>query len=113
VAVQDDICPGYVGDALIGLQLADPIATRLPFEPVDVVVDWSRTEAFGGACLPIEVIVTDGSATRIDYRVAIFTLPGLVTFTPESSGVHTVLVREMAHNRWVGTLRVPIGGSKT
>ncbi len=110
MAVQDDICPDTVGDALFRLSLADPLARLIPYEPVDVSVDYGSTETIGGPSLPLELIISGPKAERVERRLFLLTLPRLITFSAEAPGVHTILLREMAHNLWVGSLRVTIEG---
>ncbi len=110
MATQEEICPGFVGESWIKLLLADPLAKLVPLEPIELAVDFSRCDAEGGVVLPLELIVTGPVA--VEYRVLLLAVPLTVVFTPRDPGVHVVLLREMAHNRWVGTLRVTVEGAR-
>jgi hypothetical protein len=106
VATQDELCPGYVGERWIGLSLADPLAARIPYDPIDVKVDTAKCDAVGGVQLPLELIVT--GPTTVSRTVLLYMVPSQVSFTPREGGRHVVVLREIAHNRWVGKLRVDV-----
>jgi len=111
VATQDEICPGYIGDRLIRITVADPTVKPLAGAPVDLLVDYSACDALGGVCLPLELVVSDPKAAGVELTTYLRAAPRLLSFTPRrGAGTYTVLLRETGHNLWLGTLRVPVEG---
>lgn len=112
MATQDEICPGDIGDSLLRLTLADSAAPRRPQEPIELLVDYARADALGGVVLPLECIIS-GPSGHLERRIFTVAAPVSLMLTPTESGTYVVLLREMAHNKWVGTLRVVVDGKKT
>jgi hypothetical protein len=107
VATQDEICPGEIGERWIRLSLADPLAKRQPYEPIEILCGYAKADAAGGIVLPLELLIT-GPDRAVERRLIQLFVPDSISFTPRVGGLHTVLLREVAHNRWTGVLRVDV-----
>lgn len=104
----DELSPAYIGEDKIGLSLDVSTTPALAMKAVQVNVDY--TDAEGGVALPLDMIVQgpteDGYIERTFRRFR----PNTLSFVPATAGEHLVLLREQAHNRWVGRLRVTVQG---
>ncbi len=106
--ILDELSPPTIGEEKIAITL-DPGAAPKVFGVVQCDVDYSSTLP-GGVTLPLDFIVQ--GPTAISYRERVFrrSLPGTLSFVPVESGPHLVLLREQAHNRWIGRLIVNVAG---
>lgn len=102
----DRISPAYIGEARIGLT-ASPSPTA--YAPVVVTVDYTRC-APTGLVLPLELLIQAPSEGNVIRRYFRRTLPPTISFTPPEGGRWGVLLREVAHNRWKGTLSLDVIG---
>ena len=104
----DDLSPATVGESLIGLSLSPETTTALVGQLIVVVVDYSKCP--GGVILPLDMIIQ--GPTDVSYVEKVFrkTLPLELAFVPIASGLHLVALREQAHNRWFGSLRIDVKG---
>jgi hypothetical protein len=109
----DRICPEYVGEERIQLSLAEPgPTTRVrAFDVVIVSVDVSGTLP-EGLVLPLEWIVT--GPTRDSFRRDVFrrSIPSRIVFRPNEGGIYLLRLAEMHHNRWWGSLTIPVIGDR-
>lgn len=105
----DELSPDYMGAERIALTL-DPSQTRVAaLESVLVQVDYAKTLP-EGVVLPLELVVQGPSAGSYQRRAFTRVAPRTLVFTPREGGPHLVLLREVAHNRWVGKLRLDVEG---
>ncbi|HZL96816.1 MAG TPA: hypothetical protein VFB99_24385 [Vicinamibacterales bacterium] len=109
---QDEICPAYVGEDRIRVSLSEDTLAPSAFAAVDVAIDYSAADVDGGVQLPIEITVTAPNPTGFVRKTYRSNRPTLFTFKPREGGDHLVRVREVAHNRWFGVLRVSVAGDR-
>jgi hypothetical protein len=106
----DELSPSYIGEDRIDVALdRDAVATANT--SMVVTVDYSRC-APAGATLPLELIVQGPSAESYQRRVFTRLLPSQVVVKPIEGGPHLIVLREVAHNRWWGRLRVQVDGER-
>jgi len=105
----DELSPETIGEDRISLALVAGLAPPRAFAPVLVMVDYERCLPEGVA-LPLELLIAAPSAGNVIRRVLRRAAPRVIAFTPREGGLHGVLVRELAHNRWVGKLRIVVAG---
>lgn len=103
--------PRYMAEDRIVLALGEDQDAPAALRPVFVTVDYARTLP-SGVVLPLILEVQGPSAQSYQRRVFWRALPADVVFVPTEGGRHLVLLREAAHNRWFGTLRVSVEGEK-
>lgn len=104
----DEICPSYIGEDRLVLQLQVIGAVRA-FEQTAISVDYSAT-APEGVVLPLELIIQGPSPQSYVRRVFTRSRPNTLIFTPREGGSHLVTLREFAHNKWWGRLVVSVEG---
>jgi hypothetical protein len=105
----DTLSPSYVGEDKIVLTLDASTSNPRAFTPVQIDVDYSAC-APAGVELPLELIIqgpTPASYREKTYRKFV---PKSISFQPIASGEYLVLLREVAHNRWIGKLRIQVTG---
>lgn len=110
----DVLSPTTIGEGKISVTL-DPRTVLLTERPITVNFNFARADANGGVTLPliIEVVpVSDPEKTGYQKSTFRSTRPSSYTFTVEGAGTYLVLIRESAHNKWVGQLRVIVGGDE-
>ena len=118
MATVDQICPEYVGRDVLSLTPASTAGAQA-FEPVELVVavdptkDTDGTAQRAGLMIPLELIVTSPSPENFFRHVYRRVLPASISFTPKEGGSHTVVLREVFHNRWLGKLVVDVAGETT
>jgi hypothetical protein len=105
----DELCPPYVGDQRISLQLAPWSPAPLALAPVILLVDYKRTRP-QGIVLPLVFSVAGPSGPNLVRRLVRRVLPSALSFTPREGGRHLVRLGELAHNRWWGSLLVVVAG---
>ena len=105
----DDVCPPYVGDQRISLQLAPWVGAPRAFAPVVIAVDFSKT-APSGVVMPLVFTVAAPSSATFVRRFIRRVLPTALSFTPREGGRHLIRLGELAHNRWWGSLLVVVSG---
>jgi hypothetical protein len=104
----DELSPRYLGEDRIGLELAaeqNPIAGRA----VSIVVDYTALAPYQ-AKLPLEMVVQASAPESYQRRIFSRLRPTALTFVPREGGTHSVVLRELGHNRWWGKLRVSVQG---
>lgn len=105
----DDIAPSYLREERIDLTLAVGQPEPRAFFAILCDVGTLRTKP-AGLVLPLILEVQGPSAAsyeRTEYHHAV---PGQIVFVPREGGRHLVTLREAAHNRWFGSLRVDVAG---
>ena len=106
----DEICPPYVADSLIALQLSSDTLEPRAFGVVDVLFDFSACDVNGGIVLPLELLVTAPSPENFRRVFFRHQPPALFTFRPQEAGRHLVRIAEVFHNRAWGALLINVGG---
>ena len=107
--IADEISPMYVGASAFVLSLTDPLTPALARKLCGISVDYSACEP-EGANLPLELLITGPSAVSFQRRIFRRILPAQFDFLPVEGGNHQLLLREVGHNRWLGSLTVAIVG---
>lgn len=107
----EDLSPATVGEDRIAVELADPETKPTALRPVLVNISYDAADP-EGVVLPIEVLVQSPVAEGFEEKVFRHSKPTSYAFTPITAGSHLVLVREQAHNRWVGRLVIDVQGDR-
>lgn len=110
MAVVDEISPSYMGSNFITLQLDSSQTAPMALDSVTLDVDYSRTDAYGGTVAPLELVIRPPTDSNLIRKVFNDTLPKTISFTPQEGGPHLVVLREVAHNRFVGILSFNVEG---
>lgn len=110
MSVLDELCPDYYEAKRIKLTPADPLVRVRARSPMRVLVDYAACEP-QGVVLPLEMLITGPSGEKsfvrhIDRRI----VRTSITWTPREGGKHTLVLREVGHNRWWGRLDVDVDG---
>jgi hypothetical protein len=105
----DEIAPSYIGEDRLDLSLDPSIVTPSAFVPLLVNVSYGRCVP-QGVMLPLIFEAQGPSPESYVRRVFMRAAPSSVIFTPREGGPHLVTLREAAHNRWWGRLRLSIEG---
>ncbi len=104
----DDLSPSYVGEDRLDVRLDASQETVRALQPTLFTVDYSRALP-EGVMLPLVLEVQGPSAGS--YQRRIYTrVPKSVVVTFREGGAHLVILKEVAHNRWHGKLRVQVEG---
>lgn len=108
---QDELCPDYVGEQRITLNLTEPDETPRARTTVfvDVTYDGCDPE---GVVLPLVLTVTTERGSSFERRVYRRVKPARIGFTPKEGGLHTIRIGEFAHNRWWGSLTIDVLGDR-
>lgn len=108
---QDELCPEYVGEKRITLNLDDALATIRARTTVFLNIDYSGCEPEGVA-LPLVFTVTTERGSTFERRVYKRVAPTQIGFVPREGGLFTIRLAEFAHNRWFGSLEVTVQGDR-
>lgn len=105
----DELAPRYMREDRIDVTL-DSLQVRVAaLESVLLSVSYQRTLP-EGVVLPLIFEVQGPSPSSYQRRVYSRVAPTAVIFTPREGGTHLVVIRENAHNRWFGKLRLDVEG---
>ncbi len=107
--VLEELSPSYIREQRIDLTLNRATPTPQAFAPVLVDMIYARC-APEGVVLPMLLEVQGPSPASYQRRVFTHAPPNSLVFTPREGGRHLVTLREVAHNRWFGSLRLDVGG---
>lgn len=107
--ILDELAPDYIRERRIDLSTDDQSPPPRAFAPVLVTVSYTRCKP-EGVMLPLVLEVQGSSSASYQRREFTGTAPDSVSFTPIEGGDHLVVLREVAHNRWFGSLRISIDG---
>lgn len=105
----EELSPATIGEDKIALTVDPSTSPPTALKALQINVDYSACEP-AGVALPLDMIVqgpTEASYIERTYRRY---KPLTLNFIPFEAGVYLVLLREVAHNRWVGRLRVTVAG---
>lgn len=105
----DELVPDYLQQPLIKLTPSDPLSQPQARRPTTVLVDASACLP-AGLMLPIEILVTGPSPKSFLRKLDERFIRQSFTFTPREGGRFTVVVREVAHNLWWGSLDLDVAG---
>ncbi len=105
----DQLSPAYIGEDKITLELDPSTSSPRVFQSVQVNVDYSPADP-SGVVLPLELIVQGPTKASFIEKVFRKFAPENISFKPIAAGEHLILLREVAHNRWVGRLRIQVSG---
>lgn len=105
----DELAPDYLQDARIRLTPSDPISRPQARKPTTILVDAAACLP-QGLMLPIEILVTGPSKKSFIRKVDSRFVRTSFTFTPREGGRFTIVLREVAHNLWWGTLDLDVSG---
>jgi hypothetical protein len=108
-AVLDEISPSYIREPRIDVTLSPDTPKPQAFVPVLMLVSFERCKP-EGVMLPLIFEVQGPSPSSYQRREFVHSPPDSLVFKPIEGGVHTVTLREVAHNRWFGSLRVTVEG---
>ena len=108
---QDELCPDYVGEKRITLNLSDPNAVLQAHTAIVLSVDYDDCDPEGIA-LPLVLTVTTERGSSFFRQVFRRAAPNEITFVPREGGTHTIRLAEFAHNRWFGSFTVDVLGDK-
>jgi len=105
----DELSPRYIGEDRIVLtvDLAQPALSAN--QSIQLNVDYSQ-------CLPEDVVLPlifeVQAHSSVSYKERVFgrQKPSSVIFTPIEGGIHFCCLREAAHNRWWGKLKLQVDG---
>jgi hypothetical protein len=109
--IDRELCPPYVGARAFALTLAAPNTGLHAFQPFEVLVDYKATLP-EGPCLPFELLITGPSPTSFRRRIFSLIVPTSITITPVEGGLHTIVLREVGHNLWRGSIEVQVEGDQ-
>ncbi len=104
----DELSPATIGEDKITLTL-DPLTPAKVFGVVQVDIDYTAALP-SGVALPLDFIVQGPGPDSYKERVFRRFLPQQLSFVPIEAGDHLILLREQAHNRWIGRLIVTVAG---
>lgn len=99
----DEMAPAYLRDERIRVSLS-PESRVAVGDSVIVLIDYSLAAPEG---VKAPLLFTARSAGLLT-RKELFTADESLVWVPEESGPHLLVVREAAHNRWFGRLRVTV-----
>lgn len=104
----DEISPAYVRDKRFDLTLELGANARANNS---ILINVSYKRALPqGASLPLVLEVQGPSAQSYQRREYTRVLPVALIVSPREGGPHLVTLREVAHNRWFGTLSLDVEG---
>jgi hypothetical protein len=113
----DELAPTYVREKRIDLMLEPTAEAPHANRPLTIIVGTSRTTPAGvavgdglGLALPLVFEVQGPSPSSYQQRYFLKHLPTQIIFTPREGGRHNVTLREVAHNRFWGSLAVQVAG---
>lgn len=105
----EEISPRYVREKRLDLSLDTSIPVARAGSPLLVNVSYARTLP-EGVMLPLVLEVQGPSAQSYQRREFTRTVPSAIVFTAREGGPHLVVLREVAHNRWWGALKLDLQG---
>lgn len=104
----EEISPSYVRAKRFDLTL-EPNAKARANNALLVNVSYSRALP-EGVMLPLVLEIQGTSSKSYQRREFTRAAPSAIIFTPREGGPHLVTLREAAHNRWFGTLKLDVEG---
>lgn len=111
MALIDDISPSYAGEDRLVLALDSDSLEPAAGAAVNITVDYSACDP-EGTQLPLQLVVSGPVPGLYKRRLIRRTRPTRVSFFPVAGGEYLVLLGEVFHNRWHGTLVVQVAGDQ-
>lgn len=105
----DEISPRYLREQRITLTLDASVVRPTAFGSVLIQVSYAKATP-GGVVLPLVFEIRGPSEASTVRRVYSRTAPASIVWRPTDGGVHMITLREVAHNRLWGKLRVDVAG---
>lgn len=105
----DEIAPRYIREKRIAVTVPSGAPAARAFQSFVLDVDYSRALPEGIA-LPLLLEIQGPSPQSYQRREFLRVAPQSIVFTPREGGMHLVTLREVAHNRWFGTIRIDVQG---
>ncbi len=112
MAQLEDVCPAYVGASNIVLALKKPLAVVLAHRPTLITVELQDEALVSGLVLPLELQIIAPSPANFRRHFYTRSVPQQFAFTPREGGRHLLQLREVAHNRWCGSILVVAVGAQ-
>lgn len=107
----DELSPPYIREKRIDLSLGAD--SELPAAMRSVLLDVNYDRTFPeGVVLPLLLEIQGPSPASYQRRVFRRVAPQSILFTPREGGPHAVILREVCHNRWWGSLRFDVSGER-
>ena len=106
----DLIAPIFMGASAIRLSRAEPNVAPVPYLIERINIDYSETLP-EGVRLPLELLVTPPSGSGFRRQIFRRFAPVALFIKPLEGGPHTVVLREVGHNYWRGSLVVQVDGA--
>ena len=107
----DDLSPATIGEDKITLSVDASTDPPTALKAVQIDVDYSAAAPFGIE-LPLDMIVQGPTEDCYIERTFRRFVPNTLSFVPLAAGEYLVVLREVAHNRWVGRLRFTVVGDR-
>ena len=105
----DEISPRYLREQRLTLTLDASSVRPVAFASVLINVSYSRATP-GGVVMPLVLEIRGPSESSSVRRIYSRAAPASIVWRPVEGGVHLITLREAAHNRWWGKLRVEVAG---
>lgn len=105
----ESIAPSYVRERRLHLALA-PDTVPAANQSLVLSVDYNKALP-EGVVLPLVLEVQGPSPASYQRREFVRTRPLSIVLTPREGGAHLVTLREVAHNRWWGSLHFDVEGT--
>ena len=104
----EELSPSYIREKRFDLTL-EPNAKPRANNSLLVNVSYARALP-EGVMLPLVLEIQGTSSKSYQRREFTRTAPTAIIFSPREGGPHLVTLREAAHNRWFGALRLDVEG---
>lgn len=105
----EEISPSYVREKRIDLTLDETTVKVRAFQQALLNVAYDRALP-EGVMLPLVLEIQGSSPQSYQRREYTQVPPTAIIFTPREGGPHLVVLREVAHNRWWGSLNLDVEG---
>lgn len=107
-AALDELCPPYLKDQRFSLQLAPDQATPTAGRALRILCSYTNSLPQGPVC---PLIFEAKGPSSLGYERRVYTTPPTwIVWRPREGGLHQLTLREDAHNRWFGVLKVEVAG---
>lgn len=103
-----EMFPDDFGAEVLILAPLEADARARSFEPFPLVVSLATAQQPNGIAPPFEVIFAAPSGRH--ERVELYEAPLAIMLRAQEGGPHRVTLREIAHNRWWGSITVDVDG---
>lgn len=110
-AALDEISPDYLRDQRIVVRVLSVHGVSVQVrsgEPITLQCDYSGALPKGVS--PPLIFEAKGPSSAGYQRRVFDRAPATIVWTPREGGLHQITLREAAHNRWFGVLKVSVEG---